>query len=49
MAASVPTVAAVMLRSFDRPKIVETMELFGVRVSPRKDTKAIKVQLLQLI
>jgi len=30
MAASVPTVAAVMLKSFDRPKIVETLELFGV-------------------
>jgi hypothetical protein len=34
MAASVPTVAAVMLKSFDRPKIVEALELFGVRAAP---------------
>jgi hypothetical protein len=49
MAASVPTVAAVMLKSFDRPKIVDALERFGVRADPRKCGKALKVQLFQLV
>ena len=49
MAASVPTVDAVMLKSFGRPKIVEALQLFGVRAAPMKGAKALKAQLLQLI
>ncbi len=37
MAASVPTVDAVMLKSFGRPKIMEALELFGVRAAPDCD------------
>ncbi len=36
MAASVPTVDAVMLKSFGRPKIMEALELFGVRADARR-------------
>ena len=49
MAASVPTVDAVMLKSFGRPKIMEALELFGVRANARTGAKALKEQLLQLI
>jgi len=41
MAASVPTVDAVMLKSFGRPKIMEALELFGVRAAPMKGAKAL--------
>jgi hypothetical protein len=36
MAALVPTVAAVMLKSFDRPKIVEALEQFTLVWRPRR-------------
>ena len=49
MAASVPTVDAVMLKSFGRPKIMEALELFGVRANARTGAKALKEQLLQLL
>ena len=49
MAASVPTVDEVMLKSFGRPKIMEALELFGVRANARTGAKALKEQLLQLI
>ena len=49
MAASVPTVDAVMHKSFGRPKIVEALQLFGFRAAPMKGAKALKAQLLQLI
>ncbi len=49
MAASVPTVDEVMLKSFGRPKIMEALELIGVRANARTGAKALKEQLLQLI
>jgi hypothetical protein len=49
MAALMPTVDAVMRPSFGRPKIMEALELFGVRAAPRQGAKALKEQLLQLI
>ena len=44
-----PTVDTVMRPSFGRPKIMEALELFGVRAAPRQGAKALKEQLLQLI
>ena len=44
-----PTVDAVMRPAFGRPKIMEALELFGVRAAPRQGAKALKEQLLQLI
>ena len=44
-----PTVDAVMRPSFGRPKIMEALELFGVRANARTGAKALKEQLLQLI
>ena len=44
-----PTVDAVMRPAFGRPKIMEALELFGVRAAPRQGAKALKQQLLQLI
>ena len=49
MAAFMPTVDAVMRPAFGRPKIMEALELFGVRAAPRQGAKALKEQLLQLI
>jgi len=49
MAASVPTVAMVMQKSFNRPRIVEALEMFGVRAHARTGAKALQAQLLQLI
>ena len=49
MAALMPTVDAVMRPAFGRPKIMEALELFGVRAAPRQGAKALKEQLLQLI
>jgi hypothetical protein len=42
MAALMPTVDAGMRPAFGRPKIMEALELFGVRAAPRQE-------LLQLI
>jgi hypothetical protein len=49
MVAPALMVAEVMVKSFDRLKKVESMELFGVLAVPRKYAKTFKVQLLQLI
>jgi hypothetical protein len=49
MATPAPTVAVVMQRSFSRAKIVEALELFGIRANARTSAKALKVQLVQLI
>ena len=49
MAAPVPTVAMVLQKSFNRPRIVEALEKFGVRADARKGAKALQAQLLQLI
>jgi hypothetical protein len=42
MAALMPTVDAVMRPAFGRPKIMEALELFGVRAAPRQGAKALK-------
>ena len=50
MAMPVPTVAAVMQRSFSRANIMEALELFCVRANTRTSAKSLKVQLVnQLI
>jgi hypothetical protein len=49
MAAPVPTEAMVMQKSFNRPRIVEALEMFGVRADARKGARALQAQLLQLI
>ena len=36
-----PTVDAVMRPAFGRPKIMEALELFGVRAAPMKGAKAL--------
>ena len=43
-----PTVAAVMERSFNRAKIVEDLQLFGVLANAKAPAKALKEQLVQL-
>jgi hypothetical protein len=44
-----PTVAAVMNRSFDKAKIVEALQLFGVHANSKDAAKALREQLVQLI
>ena len=49
MAAPVPAVAMVMQKSFNRPRIVEALEMFGVRADAREGARALQAQLFQLI